>query len=68
MRWGVSPFGGSGEGDPRTPEIGEAAPQGAGHAEEAGDNRERDLPRPPVRLGPRKIGETAFGCEGAGQM
>lgn len=56
--------------DPGNPEgaTGWLAPQGAGLAEEAGDNSQHDLPRPPARLRWRKTGETDFGCEGAAQI
>lgn len=65
---GVPPFGGSRLGE--TLEIlrgWRGGPQGAGPAEEAGDNSEHDLPRPPGRLRWRKPGGTAFGPGGAGQ-
>lgn len=44
------------------------APQGAGLAEEAGDNSGLDLPRPPARLRWRNAGEVDFGSEGGGQV
>lgn len=45
---GVPSFGGHWRrGDPGNPEGSEGWPSGRGPAEEAGDNSEHDLPRPP---------------------
>ena len=45
--------------------AGEVAPEGAGPAQEAGDSRQPDLPRPPARLRWRNSGATDLGSAGA---